>query len=71
MNDQHEREIGRVEDVDGDVLVVGIDGETVTIGCPDIAMPFWQLTVPMADEAIALLITALWQAARQAGESSG
>ena len=71
MADQYEREIGRVEDVDGDVLVVGIDDGTVTIGCPAIGGPFWQFTVPMADEAIALLITALWQAARRAGESSG
>ena len=71
MADPHVREIGRVTDHDGDQITVGIDGGTVTIGHPEIAIPYWQGTVEQADEVAALLITALWQAAAQGGGSHG
>jgi hypothetical protein len=69
MADPYVREIGRVEDIDGLRLVVGIRSGTVTLGFAGEAR--WKLPVEVADELAAMLITALWQAARQAGESSG
>jgi hypothetical protein len=70
MADPLVREIGRIEDMDGVPLAVGVDRGTVTIGMGDDDTP-WQLTVEQADDLAGLLITALWQAARQAGENSG
>ena len=62
------REVGSIEDVDGNALTVTIDSGDVFLGDPEGA---WRFTVEQADELAALLITALWQAARQAGEGSG
>ena len=70
MGEPVAREIGRVEDADGEVLIVGIDRGTVTIGMEDRA-PSWQFTPVDADELAALLITALWQAAAQGGAGHG
>lgn len=64
MADKYVREIGRVEDVDGLPLAVGTDYGTVTIGPPGTQRG---LVTEQADELAAMLITALWQAERDAG----
>lgn len=59
------REIGQVDDnVAAVPIAVGTDHGAVTIGCGAIR---WRLSAGQADELIALLITALWQAEQDAG----
>ena len=65
MGDPLVREIGRVEDIDGEVVIVGIGHGMVTLCRPDCAVPQWELPVETADELAAMLITACWQAASQ------
>jgi hypothetical protein len=69
MADPLVRETGRIEDMDGGVLIVGVDYDTVTIARAGFD-PF-RLESSQADEFGALFISACWQAARQAGETSG
>jgi hypothetical protein len=76
MSDPHVREIGRIEDMDGNVLTVGVDYDAVTIGWP--TGPEWRIESSQADEFAALYVSACWQAAAQAanlaamaGENSG
>jgi len=63
------REIGRVKAAGTEPpLVVYVNHGTVDIGCSETS---WRLTVEQADELAAMLITALWQAAAQAGAGHG
>lgn len=64
MGNPYVREIGRVEDIDGLPLAVGVEDGTVTIG---LLAETRNLIAEQADEPAALLITALWQAERDAG----
>jgi hypothetical protein len=65
----HVREIGRVEDMDGDVLIVGIYDNTVTFSVPGNAAPNWQLESAQAEEFGQLFVRACWEAGRQDGET--
>jgi len=67
MSDPYVREVGRIEDMDGTVLVVGIDRNTVTIGLPGDAIPDWQLESSQAEEFARLFVRACWEAGAQGG----
>ena len=63
-SDPRVREIGSIDDnVAAVPVTVGTDCGAVTIGCGAIR---WRLSAQQADELAALLITALWQAERDA-----
>lgn len=61
----HVREIGRVTDMDGVELVVGVDYDAVTIGYEHLEK--FRLLSTAAEEFGQLFISACWQAARQQG----
>jgi hypothetical protein len=66
------RKVGEIADAGGYPLAVGTCRGSVIIGDTDLDKGIsWALTNEQADDLAAMLITALWQAARQAGESSG
>ncbi len=65
--DPRAREIGRVEDMDGDVLVVGVSYNTVTFSRPGAPVPVWQLESGQAEEFGHLFVRACWEAGAQGG----
>ena len=67
MTDTHVREIGRVEDMDGDVLVVAVNYNTVTFSRPDDPVPVWQLESGQAEEFGQHFVRACWEAGAQGG----
>ena len=70
MGDPYVRETGRIEDIDGSVLSVGVDYDTVTLSWPGNAVPAWRLESSQADEFAALFNAACWQAAAQGQAAS-
>lgn len=58
MSDRYVREIGRVEDMDGRPLVVGVDYDTVTIGVHC-------FTAGQIEEVAQFIVRATWEAAQQ------
>lgn len=61
MSNPMVREVGRIEDIDGSKLVVGVDLDSVTIGYADDMEPI-RLTFMAAGEFAQLFVSACWQA---------
>jgi len=73
MSDPYVREVGRIDwEVDDGVagipLQVGVDYDTVTIGCGAIR---WRLTAAQLEELAQLLVSATWEAAAHQGSELG
>ena len=64
------REVGRLTDIDGRQMFVGVDYDTVTIGTPETG-PEWRLTSAMVEEFGQIFVSACWEAAEQAGRLRG
>ncbi len=65
MPDPNVRDVGEVEDIDGFVLVVGVDFDTVTLSSRGERGAEWRLPQAAAEEFARLFVSASWQAARQ------
>jgi hypothetical protein len=61
------REIGRVEDMDGRLIVVSADHDRVVLGGPGASLV---LTCAVAEEFAALFVAACWEAARNSAARS-
>jgi hypothetical protein len=72
VSDPYVRLLGQVEDADGYLLAIGVDGGTVTVGHPAGSEgSAWRLTCAQAEEFARLFVAASWQAdvnRRMAGE---
>ena len=64
MGDPYVRVVGQVEDLDGALLVVGVDYHTVTIGFR--GGTDWRLESSQAEEFARLFVSACWEASAQA-----
>ncbi len=67
MTDPHVREVGRVGDLDGRQLEIGVDYGSVYLGVPFGLGKRWRLTQHQAGEFARLFVSAVWQAGQQAG----
>jgi hypothetical protein len=66
MADPRVRLVGQVEDsLDGMVLIVGVDYDTVTLGS---GLTRWRFSCAQVEELARHIVAASWEAARQAGE---
>jgi hypothetical protein len=68
MSDPRVRDIGQVEDIDGQVLIIGVDYHALVLREPGQMGKSWRLESAAAEEFAQLYVSACWQAARQAGE---
>lgn len=62
-DDPYVREVGRLEDGQGRILIVGVDYDTVTLGLGGGGAV--TLTFSEAEEFAQLYLSACWQAGRQ------
>jgi len=69
-DDAHVREIGRVEDDRGHVIIVGVDHDTVTLEFPRADTSDVALSSYRAEEFAQLLVSACWQAGWHQGWAS-
>lgn len=71
MADPHIREIGRVEDDRGHVMIVGTGHGTVTLALLHADTNDVALTGPQSEELGQYLVAACWQAGRHQGRAQG
>ena len=69
MSDPYVREVGAVQDMDGQHLKMGVDYDSVTIGLPGILL--FRFTQAQMEEVGRVLVSAVWQAGQQAGYGRG
>jgi hypothetical protein len=68
MTDPRVRDIGQVEDIDGQVLIIGVNYHALVLREPGQMGKTWRLESAAAEEFGQLLIAAVWQAAHQQGQ---
>jgi hypothetical protein len=66
-HDPRIRDTGQVFDIDGQLLDVGVDYDTVTLGEPGQPGKRWRFTRAQVEELAQLIVAASWEAADCAG----
>lgn len=69
MSNPYVREVGAVQDMDGQHLKMGVDYDSVTIGLPGILL--FRFTQAQAEEFAQLFVSAVWQAGQQKARMDG